>query len=133
MTPAPIKPIKSEADYEAALEHINMLMEAELNTSEADELDVLVTLVEAYEDRHYPIDLPDPISAIVFRMDQSGMTQRDLIPYIGSRSKVSEVLAGKRPLTLSMIRLLHSHLGIPAQVLLQEPRAKLPETPEDIN
>ncbi len=133
MTQSTIKPIKTEADYEAALERISTLMDADPNTPEADELDVLATLVEVYEEKHYPINFPDPLSAITFRMEQSGLTQRDLVPYIGSRSKVSEVLAGKRSLTLSMIRALHSHLGIPAEVLLQEPSATLPETPEDID
>lgn len=133
MAQSTIKPIKTEADYEAALERISTLMDAAPNTPEEDELDVLATLVEVYEDQHYPINFPDPLSAITFRMEQSGLTQRDLVPYLGSRSKVSEVLAGKRSLTLSMIRALHSHLGIPAEVLLQEPSATLPETPEDID
>lgn len=128
-----IKPIKTEVDYEDALERISVLMDAAPGTAEADELDVLTTLVEVYEEQHYPIDFPDPIAAISFRMEQAGLTQRDLTPYIGSRSKVSEVLARKRPLTLSMIRALHSHLSIPAEVLLQEPDATLPETPEDID
>ncbi|PZV21726.1 MAG: transcriptional regulator [Leptolyngbya sp.] len=128
-----MKPIKTEADYEAVLERISTLMDAPQNTPEADELDVLATLVEVYEEQHYPINFPDPLAAIAFRMEQSGLTQRDLVPYLGSRSKVSEVLAGKRSLTLSMIRALHSHLGIPAEVLLQEPITTLPEAPEDID
>lgn len=133
MAQSTIKPIKTETDYEAALERISTLMDAASNTPEADELDVLTTLVEVYEEQHYPIDFPDPLSAIVFRMEQSGLTQRDLIPYLGSRSKVSEILAGKRSLTLSMIRALHNHLGIPAEVLLQEPNATFPEIPEAID
>lgn len=133
MAQSTIKPIKTETDYEEALERISTLMDAASNTPEADELDVLTTLVEVYEEQHYPIDFPDPLSAIVFRMEQSGLTQRDLIPYLGSRSKVSEILAGKRSLTLSMIRALHNHLGIPAEVLLQEPNATFPETPEAID
>ena len=112
MTQSSIKPIKTEADY--ALERIEQLMESEPDTAESDELDVLTTLVEAYEEQHYPINLPDPIAAITFRMEQAGLSQRDLIPYIGSRSKVSEVLTRKRSLTLSMIRALHEHLNIPA-------------------
>jgi HTH-type transcriptional regulator/antitoxin HigA len=128
-----IKPIKTEADYDAALEQISLLMDAKAGTSEADELEVLATLVECYEAEYYPINLPDPIAAIRFRMEQEDLSQRDLIPYIGSRSKVSEVLSGKRPLTLQMMRSLHQHLGIPADVLLQEQGATLPDNPESID
>ncbi len=128
-----IKPIKTEADYDAALEQISSLMDAEAGTDEADELEVLATLVECYEAEHYPINLPDPIAAIRFRMEQSELSQRDLIPYIGSRSKVSEVLSGKRSLTLQMIRSLHQNLGIPAEVLLKEPGATLPDNLESID
>jgi len=133
MTQSSIKPIKTEADYELALERISELMDAAPDTAEADELDVLATLVEVYEEQNYPIDLPDPIAAIKFRMEQSGLSQRDLVPYIGGRSKVSEVLTGKRSLTLNMIRALHEHLQIPAEVLLQEPNASLPDNPEDVD
>lgn len=133
MTQVHIKPVKTEADYEAALERIDVLMDAAAGTPEADELEVLATLVELYEESHYPIGFPDPVSAIRFRMEQADLSPRDLTPYIGSRSKVSEVLAGKRPLTLQMIRGLHKHLGIPADVLLQEPGASLPPTPETID
>ena len=112
--------IKSEADYDAALEQIAVLMDASPGTPEADALDVLATLVENYENQHYPIGLPDPISAIRFRMEQQELSQGDLIPFIGSRSKVSEVLSGKRSLSLQMIRNLHQGLGISAEVLLQE-------------
>lgn len=122
--PISIKPIKSEADYDAALEQIAVLMDARTGTPEADALDVLATLVEDYENQHYPIGLPDPISAIRFRMEQQELSQRDLIPFIGSRSKVSEVLSGKRSLSLQMIRNLHQGLGISAEVLLQEPVAR---------
>jgi antitoxin component HigA of HigAB toxin-antitoxin module len=122
-----IKPIKTEADYDAALKQISSLMDAEAGTHEADELEVLATLVKCYEAEHYPIDLPDPIAAIRFRMEQLKLSQRDLIPYIGSRSKVSEVLSGKRSLTLQMIRSLHQNLGIPAEVLLKEQGATLPD------
>ena len=132
MTRTHIKPVKTEADYEAALERIDALMDAAAGTPEADELEVLAALVELYEENHYPIGFPDPLSAIRFRMEQANLNSRDLTPYIGSRSKVSEVLAGKRPLTLQMIRGLHKHLGIPAEVLLQEPGANLPATPETI-
>lgn len=128
-----IKPIKTEADYDAALEQIASLMDAKAGTHEADELEVLATLVECYEAEHYPINLPNPIAAIRFRMEQAELSQRDLIPYIGSRSKVSEVLSGKRSLTLQMMRSLHQHLGIPAEVLLQEQGATLPDNPESID
>jgi HTH-type transcriptional regulator/antitoxin HigA len=133
MTQSSIKPIKTETDYELALERISELMDAAPDTAEADELDVLATLVEVYEEQNHPIDLPDPIAAIKFRMEQSGLSQRDLVPYIGSRSKVSEVLTSKRSLTLNMIRALHEHLHIPAEVLLQEPNASLPDNPEEID
>lgn len=118
--------IKSEADYEAALARVQKLMAASAGTPAAEELEHLAMVVEAYEDKHYPIDLPDPISAIRFRMDQEGLSNKDLIPYIGSSAKVSEVLAGRRDLTLSMIRALNRHLGIPAEVLIQEPGGVIP-------
>jgi HTH-type transcriptional regulator / antitoxin HigA len=120
-----IKPIKTEADYDLALEQITLLMDARDGTPEADKLEVLATLVECYENEHYPINLPDPIAAINFRMEQAELHQQDLIPYIGSLSKVSEVLSGKRSLTLRMIRSLHQNLGIPADVLLQEQRQEI--------
>lgn len=116
-----IKPIKSEADYSAALREIERLMDAALNTPDGDMLDILVTLVEAYEAKHYPIDPPDPIEAIKFRMDQDGLTRKDLEVVIGGRGRVSEVLNGQRKLTLPMIRRLHAALGIPAEVLIREP------------
>src|SRR5262245_33579119 len=102
-------------------------MDAECGTPEGDELEVLATLIEAYEEKHHPIDLPDPIAAVQFRMEQEGLTNKDLVPYIGSSAKVSEVLSGKRDLTLSMIRALHQHLDIPAEVLIQEPGGVIPE------
>jgi HTH-type transcriptional regulator/antitoxin HigA len=114
-----IKPIKTQVDYDKTLQRIEQLMEAEPNTPAFDELDVLTTLVEAYEDQHFSINLPDPISAIKFRMEQQGLKQSDLVPYIGSPSKVSEVLSGKRTLSLSMIRSLHHNLNIPLEVLIQ--------------
>ena len=114
-----IKPIKNRKDHAAALAEIDRLMDADPGTADGDRLDVLATLVEAYEARHFPIDPPDPVSAIEFCMDQRGLTRRDLEPMIGGRGRVSEVLAGKRPLSLAMIRRLHRGLGIPADVLLK--------------
>ena len=116
-----IKPIRNEADHEAALTRIEELFDAALGTPEGDELDVLTVLVERYESIHYPIGPSDPIDAIEFQMDQKGMTPRNLIPIIGSRAKVSEVLARRRPITMPMARALHQHLGIPAEVLLRDP------------
>ena len=118
-----IKPIRTEADCEAALAEIDRLMEAEADTPEGDRLDVLTTLVEAYEARRHPIDPPDAIAAIRFRMEQQGLSRRDLEPLIGSRARVSEVLGGKRKLTLPMIHRLHEGLGIPAEVLIQTTKA----------
>ena len=119
-----VKPIRTERDYKAALARIDELMDAVPGTPECDELDVLADLVVAYEHKHFPIDLPDPIAAIKFRMEQQGLSRKDLEPFIGSRSKVSEVLSGKRPLSLTMIRALHANLGIPAEVLLKELKRK---------
>ena len=109
-----ISPIRNEHDYEAALNRLAEVFQAEAGTPEGDERDVLSNLVERYEDRHHPIAPPDPVAAIEFRMDQAGLTRRDLVPHIGSQAKVSEVLSGKRPITMSMARALHRHLGIPA-------------------
>ncbi len=120
------KLIKTKTDYEAALTRIEEIFHSKPRSPEGDELDLLVTLVELYEEKAYPIDLPDPVSAIRFRMNQQGLKAKDMIPYIGSASKVSEVLAGKRPLSLTMIRKLVNGLGIPADALLQEPGTKLP-------
>ena len=116
-----IKPIKTEVDYEDALKEIERLMEigVEPDTLAGDRLDVLVTLVEAYEAKHYPMGLPDPIEAIKIRMHDLEMTRKDLQPLIGSRGRVSEVLNRKRLLTLSMIRKLHEVLHIPLEVLAQ--------------
>lgn len=114
-----IKPIKTEADYEAVLQEIDRLMDAEPNTPAGDRLDVLVTLVEAYEAKHYPIAEPDPIAAIVHRMEALGMTRKDLEPMLGKRGRVTEILGRKRPLTLNMIRQLTKRLRIPAEVLIQ--------------
>ena len=124
---AEVKPIRTEADYVAALARVDELMDAEQGSPEGEELDVLVDLVELYESKHVPIDYASPIAAIEFRMDQAGLALRDLVPFIGSRAKVSEVLSGKRAITMPMARALHEHLGIPAEVLLQEPSATQPE------
>jgi HTH-type transcriptional regulator/antitoxin HigA len=114
-----IKPIKNEDDYQAALREIENLFDAAPDTPEGDRLEVLTTLVEAYEERHYSIPLPDPIEAILYHMESRGLTRRDLEPYVGSRARVSEVLNRKRPLTMEMIRNLHKGLGISAEVLIQ--------------
>jgi HTH-type transcriptional regulator/antitoxin HigA len=121
------KVIKTELDYNSALARIDELMDAIPDTPEFDELELLSTLVEIYEDKNYPIDMPDPVNAIKFRMEQFGLNQQDLVPFIGNRSKVSEVLNGKRKLSLSMMRALNKGLGIPSEVLLQEPNALLLE------
>lgn len=115
-----INPIRTEGDYKAALREVSALMERDpdLGTPDGDRLDVLATLVQAYEAKHYPIDPPDPIEAIKFRMDQSGMNVKDLVQYIGPLNRVYEVLARKRPLTLHMIRRLNKGLGISAAVLI---------------
>jgi HTH-type transcriptional regulator/antitoxin HigA len=113
-----IKPIKTEADYDAALRAIERLWKAKPGTLAADRLEVLVTLVEAYEAERWPIDLPDPVAAILFRMEQQGLTRRDLEAYVGGRGRVSEVLTRKRALTLTMIRKLHTGLGIPLESLI---------------
>lgn len=115
-----VRPIHNEDDYEAALAEVDSLMDAAPGTPEGERLDVLVTLIEAYEARHWAIDAPDPIEAIRVRMEQKNLRQRDLIPMIGSRGRVSEVLNRKRPLTLPMIRRLSKGLGIRADVLIQE-------------
>ena len=109
-----IKPIKTDTDYRAALKEVETLMTAELDSQEGEKLDVLVTLVEAYEKKHYPLDLPDPVEAIKFEMEQKGLTVKDLEPMIGKSNRVYEVLNYKRSLTLKMIWRLHEQLGIPA-------------------
>lgn len=123
----PIRPIRNETDYNDALARVEALMDGDPSEDERDEMDVLATLIERYEDERFPINPPDPIAAIRFRMEQLGKTQSDLTPIFGSRAKVSEVLGGKRELTLKMIRALRDHLGIPAEVLIREPGAGLPE------
>lgn len=114
------KVLKTEAEYEAALQTIETLMDAAPGSPEEEELELFALLVEQYEAEHYPIAPPDPVDAILFRMEQEGLTRKDLIPYLGSASKVSEVLNRKRPLSLTMIRNLHEGLDIPADILLKE-------------
>lgn len=118
-----IKPIRTAADHAAALQEINGLMSAELGTPEGDRLDVLATLVEAYEAKHFPMELPHPIDAIKFRMEQKGLTPKDLQPMIGGLNRVYEILNGTRPLTLAMIWRLHEGLDIPAECLIRQPAA----------
>ena len=114
-----ISPIKTEADYEAALKEIERLFDAEPGTPEGDRMEILSILVEAYEDEHYDIPAPHPVEAILYYMESRGLTRADLEPYIGSRARVSEILNRKRPLTLAMIQRLTASLDIPAQVLIQ--------------
>jgi len=116
-----IKPIHTEEDYRQALAAIETLMDAQADSEEGERLDLLVTLVEAYERRHYPLDLPDPVEAIKFHMEQRGMTPKDLQPMLGRLNRVYEVLNRVRPLTLPMIRKLYRQLGIPAESLIKEP------------
>lgn len=116
-----IKPIRTDADYRTALKDVESLMTAELNTSEGEKLDILVTLIEAYERMHFPLDLPDPVEAIKFEMEQKCLTIKDLEPMIGKSNRVYEVLNRKRALTLKMIQRLHKDLGIPAESLIKPP------------
>jgi len=115
-----IHPIRTKQDYRAALREVSLLVDADpsLRSAEGERLEILSTLVEAYERKHYPIEAPDPVEAIKFRMEQCGLTIKDLEPYIGQSNRVYEVLNRKRPLTLRMIRNLHKNLGIPAQSLI---------------
>jgi HTH-type transcriptional regulator / antitoxin HigA len=115
-----IKPIKTSRDHRLALKEIESLMSAKANSPEGDHLDVLVTLVEAYERTHFPMDIPDAVEAIKFRMEQQGLTVKDLEPVIGRKNRVYEILSGKRPLTLRMIEGLHKAFGIPAESLLKQ-------------
>jgi HTH-type transcriptional regulator / antitoxin HigA len=118
-----IKPIRTEADYKATLKEISALMESdpEPGSADGDRLDILSTLVEAYENRHFPMDLPDPVEAILFRMEQQGLKPKDLEPMIGQRNRVYEILNRKRPLTMAMVWRLHKGLGIPAESLIRQP------------
>jgi len=114
-----IKPVRTKADHRAALKEIESLMNARANTPEGERLDVLVTLVEAYERKHFPMDMPDPVEAIKFAMEQRGFTVKDLESMIGRTNRIYEVLNRKRPLTLKMIWRLHQGLGIPAECLIR--------------
>ncbi len=114
-----VKPIKSKRDYEWALREVDRLMDAKSGTPEGDRLDVLATLIDAYEQRRFPIEAPDPVEAIRFVMEQRGLSRQDLEPFIGSRARVAEVLNRKRLLTIGMIRRLHAGLGIPVDVLIR--------------
>jgi HTH-type transcriptional regulator/antitoxin HigA len=113
-----IKPIRTEADYRAALKAVERVMDAGKGTPAGDRLDVLVTLIEAYEAKRFPMDLPDPIATLRFVMEQRGLAPKDLVDQIGGLNRVYEVLGGTRPLTLAMIRRLHADLGIPADALI---------------
>lgn len=119
-----IRPIHTDADYTAALREVSTYFdnEPEPGTPDGDRFEILLTLVEAYEARHFPIDLPDPVEAIKFRMEQAGLTPKDLVPAIGRLNRVYEILARKRPLTLNMIWRLHERFGIPAESLIRPPR-----------
>ncbi|EOI6421415.1 type II toxin-antitoxin system HigA family antitoxin [Vibrio cholerae] len=119
-----IRPIKTDADYRAALNDIENLMMAEPDTVEGEKLDILVTLVEAYEVKHFPMDLPDPVEAIKFEMERKGLTVKDLEPMIGKSNRVYEILNHKRSLTLKMIWKLHEGLGIPAESLIKPPQVR---------
>lgn len=124
--------IKNKRDYNAALSRIEQLMDAKSGTAEIDELELLTALVEMYEEQNFPISPPDPIDAIKFRMDQLGLGQKDMVPFIGTKSKVSEILNSKRPLTLAMMRSLSKGLGISAEVLLKEAGSDFPDQIQDM-
>jgi HTH-type transcriptional regulator / antitoxin HigA len=117
-----LKPIRTKADYKAALAEVERLWGARSGTPKGDRLDVLATLIDAYETRHYPMDPPDPIDAIQFRMEQQGLTRKDLEPLIGTRARVAEIMTRKRNLSIDMIRRLHEQLGISAEVLIRPTR-----------
>ncbi|GFE97875.1 MULTISPECIES: type II toxin-antitoxin system HigA family antitoxin [unclassified Gluconobacter] len=119
---ADLKPIRNEADYDAALEEVGRLWGTKSGTPDGDRLDVLATLIDAYEAKHHPIDPPDPVEAIRFRMEQQGLTRKDLEPMIGPRNRVADVLNRKRGLSIDMIRQLHDGLGISAEVLIRPSR-----------
>jgi HTH-type transcriptional regulator/antitoxin HigA len=119
---AELKPIRSEADHRTALAEVERLWGAKSGTPEGDRLDVLATLIDAYEATRFPMDPPDPIEAIRFRMEQQGLTRKDLEPHIGTRTRVAEVLNRRRNLSIAMIRRLHEGLGIPAEVLIRPTR-----------
>jgi HTH-type transcriptional regulator/antitoxin HigA len=117
-----IKPIRSEADYERALRRVEKLWDSPKRSAGSNELEILTTLIEAYEREHYPIDPPDPITAIKFRLEQQGKDARALIGVIGNRNRVYEIMTGRRPLSINMIRKLHNKFDIPADVLIRPPR-----------
>jgi HTH-type transcriptional regulator/antitoxin HigA len=114
-----IKPIKTETDYNAALQAVDNLMDAKIDTSEGDRLDVLVTLIEAYEEKHHPVLPPEPVEAIIHQMESRDLSRKDLIPFFGSRARVSEILNKKRSLSINMIRKLQKGLGISAEILIK--------------
>jgi len=124
MTATEIKPIRTKRDYEAALTEIERLWGTKADTPEGDRLDVLATLIDAYETEHYPMDPPDPIEAIKFRMEQQGLTRKDLEEIIGTRTRIAEILNRKRGLSITMIRRLHERLGISAEVLIRPSRKR---------
>jgi HTH-type transcriptional regulator/antitoxin HigA len=119
-----VKPIRSNADYETALREVERLWGAKPGSRDGDRLDVLATLIDAYEAEHFPLDPPDPIEAIKFRMEQQNLTRRDLEEIVGSRTRIAEVLNRKRGLSIGMIRRLHDHLGISAEVLIRPSRKR---------
>lgn len=121
---ADVKPIRSEADYEAAMAEVERLWGAKSGTPRGDRLDVLATLIDAWEGEHHPMDPPDPIEAIKFRMEQQNLTRKDLEGILGTRTRVAEVLNRRRGLSINMIRRLHEELGIPAEVLIRSSRLK---------
>ena len=121
---ADVKPIRSEADYEAAMVEVERLWGAKSGTPRGDRLDVLATLIDAWEGEHHPMDPPDPIEAIKFRMEQQNLTRKDLEGILGTRTRVAEVLNRRRGLSINMIRRLHKELGIPAEVLIRSSRLK---------
>jgi HTH-type transcriptional regulator / antitoxin HigA len=117
-----VKPIRTKADYKRAMADVERLWGARIGTPDGDRLDVLATLIDAYESEHFPMDPPDPIEAIKFRMESQGLTRKDLEPMIGTRTRVAEVLNRKRNLSIEMIRRLHDRLGISAEVLIRTSR-----------
>ena len=128
-----IEPIRTDADYETALARIEELLDAKPGSPDGSALVSLVDLVDLYESRHEPMGYPVPVAAIEFRMEQAGLSPHDLIPFIGSRAKVSEVLSGKRAITMPMARALHEHLGIPADVLLRLPDGTRDQSPAELD
>ena len=130
-----LRPIRTEDDYRAALVEIEAVFQAKPETPEGDLLDILTMLVEAYEEKHYPILPPDPLDALEYHLESHGLTRSDLEPYLGNRARVAEVMNRRRPLTIDMIRRLHQGLGIPAEVLIQpyplvKPQSRMRRAPE---